>query len=227
LITVYLEYSGYDWSVLGQVGPKFIVFDQLTGSILPSYARSFRASEIAGWHAATAACFVVLLTLSRRTTFKQLLTAVIVVALLMGVGLLTGRRKVVMEFAVFLSTYFILWTIFEKSMGKLVIIALTTAACVGYLSLSVELSEGVRYGSKVSSDYSLYVQRTESAFRDAPSRFVGLGIAPVMWSYEGFGFLAPGWELGLRAHNISAGEGKGRRKVGWARSHWNWAYLVF
>src|SRR6266571_1293836 len=30
LMTVYLEFSGYNWSILGQVGPTFLVYDQNT-----------------------------------------------------------------------------------------------------------------------------------------------------------------------------------------------------
>ena len=163
----------------------------------------------------TSACFVVLLTLLRRTTFKRLLTAVVVVALLIGVGLLTGRRKVVMEFAVFLGTYFILWVIFEKSVGKLVIIALTTAACVGYMSLAAELSEGVRYSTQqYPSDYSLYVERTETVFQDAPSRFVELGIAPVMWAYDSFGLFGAGLGVGTQGTQYFGGGGQGAAEGG-------------
>ena len=117
LTTVYLEFSGYDWPVLGQVGTKLIIFDEATGAVLRPSSGLFRASEIAAWHATTAACFVVLVTLLRRTTVTRLLTAVIFAALLIGVGILTGRRKIVIEFVVFASTYFILWAILRKACG--------------------------------------------------------------------------------------------------------------
>src|SRR5262249_35718216 len=88
LTTVYMEFSGYDWPVLGQVGVKLIAYDQVTGAVLPLDAGIFRASEIAAWHAMTAACFVLLMTFLRRTTLARVLTAVIAVALLIGVGVL-------------------------------------------------------------------------------------------------------------------------------------------
>src|SRR5262249_49425456 len=117
LTTVYLEFSGYDWPVLGQVGEKLVIYDETTGAVLRPSSGLFRASEIAAWHAATAACFILLVTLLRRTTVKRLLTTGIFVALLLGIGLLTGRRKIVIEFVVFVSTYFILWAMLEKRMG--------------------------------------------------------------------------------------------------------------
>src|SRR5262249_52553307 len=61
LTTVYLEFLGYRSPVLGQVGKFFVVFDQATGAILQSSSGIFRASEIAGWHAMTAACFLLTL----------------------------------------------------------------------------------------------------------------------------------------------------------------------
>jgi hypothetical protein len=207
LITVYLEYSDYDWPVLGQVGTQLVVYDSATGSILALSSGIFRASEIAGWHAMTAACFVVLLTLTRRITLTRLLTAAAIVALLMGLGLLTGRRKVIMEFAVFLSTFCVLWLIFEKGVNKLTIIAITVAASVGYMSLAAGLSEDVRRkdGSPISSDYSLYVARTQSVFRDAPKRFVELGIAPVMWAYNSFGLFGAGLGVGTQGAQYFGG----------------------
>src|SRR5262249_53839582 len=131
LTTVYMEFSGYDWPVLGQVGVKLIAYDQVTGAVLPLDAGIFRASEIAAWHGMTAACFVLLMTFLRRTTLARVLTAVIAVALLIGVGVLTGRRKIVVELAVFASTYFILWAILEKGVSKLGF-AFMVAALVGY-----------------------------------------------------------------------------------------------
>ena len=42
LTTVYLEYSGYDWPVLGQVGAKLIIYDRSQVLILPSNSGIFR-----------------------------------------------------------------------------------------------------------------------------------------------------------------------------------------
>ncbi len=207
LTTVYLEYSGYHWAVLGQVGPGLIIYDKITGAILHSSAGLFRASEIAGWHAMTAACFVILLTFSRKTTFTRLLTAVILAALLISIGLLTGRRKVVMEFAIFVTSYFILWAIFEKGVGKLVIIALTAAALVTYMTLAGELRENVTRQYETSPDYSSYVERTESVFQAAPKRFVDLGIAPVSWAYNEFGVLGAGLGVGTQGTQHFGGGG--------------------
>lgn len=203
ITTVYLEYSGYHWPILGQVGTNLIVYDSTTGAILPSRSGLFRASEIAGWHAMTCACFVTLLTFCRRITLTRLLLAAALVALALGIGILTGRRKVVIEFAIFNISYFTLWLILEQGAKRFVIIALTTAAVAVYLSLAVGLRED-KHGT-VTSNYDEYVLRTESVFRDAPSRFVELGLAPVTWAYGSFGMFGAGLGAGTQGTQYFGG----------------------
>ena len=214
LTTVYLQFAGYDWPVFGQVGVVFIIFDQYTGLMVPANSGLFRASEIAAWHAMTAACFVMLMTL-RRTNFTQLLTAVIIVGVLIGIGTLTGRRKTVIEFAVFISTYFILWMIFEKRVGKLAISGLTTATLAGYAVLTGQLRDGIPGQVDVGSvDYSVYVERSQAVFQEAPTRFVELGIAPIMWAYDSFGIFGAGLGVGAQGTQHFGGEGQGAAEGG-------------
>ena len=207
LTTVYFEFSGYDWPILGQVGEKLIIYDETTGAVMFPSSGLFRAPEIAAWHAMTAACFVVV-TFMQRTTFKRLLISVIVAALLIGVGLVTGRRKIVVEIAVFVATYFIFWIILEKRAGRLAIIALTTAALAGYAVLAGQLQEGnpARFDAG-AVDYSSYVERSRNVFQDVPSRFVELGIAPVMWAYDSFGLFGAGLGLGTQGTQHFGGGG--------------------
>jgi hypothetical protein len=214
LPTIYLEFSGYDWPVLGQVGEKLFMYDRTTGAVLTSFAGLFRASEIAAWHAMTAACFVVLMTSLKRTTFTRLLTGVIVVVLLLGVGTLTGRRKLIMEFAVFASTYLILLFVLEKRVGKRAIVAVTTAAVGGYLVLASVLQDPDQMYVPRLADYSSYVDRTRSAFGDAPSRFVELGVAPVMWAYDSYGLLGAGLGVGTQGAQHFGGGGEGAAEGG-------------
>ena len=209
LATVYLEYSGYHSSVFGQVGSKLIIFDLITGIKLSTFSGLFRAPEIAAWHAMTAACFVMLMTLSRRTTVTRLLTAASVAAVLIGIGVLTGRRKLVIEFAVFAGTYCILWAIFEKGAGKLAVIAFLGAAVAGYAMLATELKEGVPDTSKdiELSQYYQYVKHSQNAFQQAPNRFVELGIAPVMWAYNSYGLFGAGLGVGTQGTQHFGGGG--------------------
>jgi hypothetical protein len=207
LITVYLEYSGYQWPVLGSVGLRLLVFDRVTGQPLPSFSGLFRAPEIAAWHAMTAACFVLLSATLRRITVPRLLTATIVAGLLIGLGLLTGRRKIVIEFAVFVGTYGILWVIFARGTGKLGIVAFIGAAVAGYAWLAGTLQEGVPMRDRDSTRYAHYIAHSEDAFREVPRRFVDLGIGPVMWAYDGYGLFGGGLGVGTQGGQHFGGGG--------------------
>ena len=199
LTTVYLDFSGYHWPVLRSVGPPLIIFDRVTGLIITPRSGIFRTAEVAAWHAMTAACFVLLMQFSQRINFGRFLTALIVAALLIALGMLTGRRKIVVEFAVFVSTYFILWVIFENGAGKLLIIASTAAALIGYAWLAGEMREDapMQYNPRASA-FSRYLEHSETVFQQIPSRVVELGIGPIKWSYYSYGLFGAGLGSGTQ-----------------------------
>ena len=204
LTTVYLEYAGYDWRVFGQVGGSLLMYDPYIGVIIP-HSGIFRASEIAAWHAMACACFVVLLMALRRINFSSLLIAMVGVALLVGIGVLTGRRKMLVELMVFVSAYGILWIIFQKGVSKLGVI-LTIAGVIGCVSLVGQLNE--REYTTDNVRYDVYVDRAKTVFEDIPSRFVTLGIAPVKWAYDSFGFFGAGVGVGTQGTQYFGGVGE-------------------
>ena len=94
-------------------------------------------------------------------------------------------------------------------------IALVGAALVGYIGLAAELREGVSGPVDAESlGYSLYVQRSQTVFRDVPSRFVDLGIAPVMWAYDRFGPLGAGLGVGTQGTQHFSGAISGAAEGG-------------
>src|SRR5262249_28022318 len=206
LTTVYIEYTGYDWPVLGQVVSHMLIFDENTGKIIRPNSGIYRASEIAAWHAATAGCFVLLLATWRKINSRALLKGMIFTALLVGIAMLTGRRKAVVEVAVFAGTYAILWIVFKRGSAKLGI-ALVVAALVGFGWLVAQLGDDPGHFDPDLAGYSLYVERSKTVFADAPSRFVELGIAPVMWAYEGFGLFGAGLGVGTQGTQHFGGGG--------------------
>jgi hypothetical protein len=207
LTTVCLEYSGYESPTLGQVGEKFLIYDKLTGAVMQPSSGLFRASEIAAWHAMTAACFVVLIVLSRGVSLKRLLAAVVLAALLLAIGILTGRRKIILQFVVFAGTYYIVWAALQNRLSKLVIIGITGVALVGYAWFAAELTEEDRQSTRPQDvSYSIYVERARGVFGDAPARLVELGLAPVMWAYEEFGLFGIGLGTGTQGTQHFGGE---------------------
>src|SRR5262249_25028253 len=59
-----------------------------------------------------------------------------------------------------------------------------------------------------SKDYSHYVEHSQNAFSEIPSRFVTIGIAPVMYAYDSFGFLGAGLGVGTQGTQHFGGGGE-------------------
>lgn len=161
-LTVYLSPSFEDgWPVLRDVGTfigrELIIYD--VGTILKSYSGILRTGEIASWHAATAAIFLVTLSLTARRRPHWLITAILI-ALMIGVIVLTGRRKMLMALSVFFVVQWALLAWLRKGMGKIAVIIILVGTLSSY---SLTLLEPV-------SRTNLYVQRSTSVFGDAAGR---------------------------------------------------------
>jgi hypothetical protein len=213
LTTVYLEYVGYHSPVLGQIeGNLLLIYEKNVGILIP-HSGIFRAPEIAAWHAMTCACFTLLLLTLRKFNFWTLLIAAIVVTLLMGIAVLTGRRKAIVEVAVFATTYIGLWFVFQKGVAK-VGIALAVAGVVGFGWFFAQETNTPADVNKHTVSIYAYVDRSKTVFADVPSRFTGIGIKPVMWAYDSFGVFGAGLGAGTqgaqhfgRPADVGAAEG--------------------
>ena len=134
----------------------------------------------------------------RRFNFVSLFSAALLVMALIAVATLTGRRKAIIEVAVFTSTYLILWCVLQKKAEKIgVFVAVVALVGLGWwVSL---LGEDIQLSTNEgTTSYYNYVERSKTVFADAPSRFVELGIAPVMWAYERFGLFGAGVGTGTQ-----------------------------
>jgi hypothetical protein len=206
LTTVYLEYAGFDWGILGQIGSGLPLYDARSGIILVSNSGIFRASEIAAWHAMTCACFALMLLTYRKINVQTVMSAAVIIALVMGVGVLTGRRKALLEVAVFATTYLVLWFIFQKSAMKFGIV-LAIAGAIGFFWLVGQQENDLPNYVQGAYVYRSYVERSKTVFQDAPSRFVELGLAPVMYAYERFGLFGAGLGAGTQGTQYFGGGG--------------------
>jgi hypothetical protein len=191
---------------MGQVGGNLLIYNKNFGGVLVPHSGIFRASEIAAWHSMTCACFTLMLVTLRKFNFLTLLTAAIVVALLIGIGILTGRRKTVVEVAVFASTYLILWFVLQRGVEKLGIV-LAIVGLVGFGWLAGQLSDRPVYVDQETLSYYRYVDRIGTVFEDVPSRFTELGIAPIMWAYDTFGLFGAGLGVGSQGTQHFGGGG--------------------
>lgn len=191
LSTVVMQFAGFNWQILGEVGNGITIYD--FGTILEANSGIYRASEVAAWHAATCASFALLLLSARKRSLLRVAMSVLIVAAVLWVGVLTGRRKVLAEFILFACSYFALWAFFLRGGLKTAL----AAAVVGMVAYSGFLSfVGADSGQAEGPTQDMYVARGQTVFGDMGARFDQLGLGPVVWAYQRFGPLGGGVGLG-------------------------------
>ncbi len=196
---VYLEYMEIDWEALGEVGQGLTIYD--VGTVLKAYSGFFRSSEIAAWHTATMACFLFILLIGRRLTLPRILIALAVVGLLISLGMLTGRRKMLVVVTVFVCAYFFLVAWFQNRAARPALFAaaagvLSYVAIVGMMAPDAGESDTRHLRLDPGERYEHYTARSQSVFEDVPKRFDDLGLQPVIWAVNGFGLFGAGLGTG-------------------------------
>jgi len=162
-LTVYLSPDFQDgWPVLRDVG-SFIgsglkIYD--VGAILESYSGILRVGEVSAWHAATACMFLIVLVMTHRST-SNWLVSIVLAALLIGVIILTGRRKMLMTLSIFIFAQWALLARYQKGVGKLSVLIILFGTLS---SFSFTLLEP-------SSEESLYLQRSSTVYGESTERF--------------------------------------------------------
>jgi hypothetical protein len=201
LASVYLEYVGAGWPVLGEVGHG--VFISGAGALYKGNSGTFRAAEIAAWHAATTACFCFMLLWGRRLFLPRVLLAAALVVFFLGLGVLTGRRKMIIEIAIFLSTYVALVVWFRHRAGKLAIL-FAIFGVVAYLGAVGMMApdpgeydhRSAEFNRFTDSAFDKYSYRASTVFADVPKRIDELGLRPVGWAVDQFGWFGAGLGVG-------------------------------
>jgi hypothetical protein len=190
LPSVALEYAGFEWPVLGGIGDSFLFFQE--DSNLTSNAGFFRSSEMAAWHTATAVCVLLLLSSMRRIAIKRLVVVIAIIVALLAIGTLTGRRKIFVEIAIFLSVYMSLLALYGKGGARLAT-GLIVGGVLSYLLVAVFVDEQrlVPIG-RDAAPLQRYAERTATVTSGIADRFIGLGLEPVEWAIDGFGWFGGG-----------------------------------
>jgi len=187
---IVLEYAGVDWQVLGDVGEGFRIY--AADAILTAYSGFFRAAEMAAWHTATAVCFLLLLSSMRRISINRMVAVVAIVAALLAIGMLTGRRKIFVEVAIFLSIYVSLLALFGKGGVKLAVGAIVGGMLSYVLVIGLLDDQIYIAAASDSAGFQSYAARSATVRYGIGDRFVGLGLAPVEWAIDRFGWFGGG-----------------------------------
>jgi hypothetical protein len=217
---VYLEYQGVSWRALGEIGEGQIIYD--VGTVLKAYSGFYRASEIAAWHAATIACFIFMLSVGKRPTVLRVALGLALIGLLVSLGILTGRRKMLVEITVFISVYLFLVAWLQRGTARLAM-GVLLAGAIGYVGIVgfvapdlVQRSATKNVQMENAHRIEGYAARGQSVFADLPSRVNELGVQPVLWAVGRFGWLGAGLGTGSQgtnhvaeANNIDRGASEG------------------
>jgi hypothetical protein len=205
LPTIALQFIGYRWSVLGEVGQGILVYDQHT--VMSAYSGLFRASEIAAWHAGTCACFLIILTVSRPMKLTHTLLAGGLLITIIGLGVLTGRRKFLVEIVVFASAYLTLLCYYRRNAWRLAVLS-GLVGLMGFSALALLMpNEQSQVRHAFNAPYEAYVERGKTGFGAVPDRFAELGIAPIGWAYRRYGLLGAGLGSGSQGSQQFGGLG--------------------
>ena len=198
LTGVYLSVFGVDWALLKSVGKGLSVYTSKGRINLPS--GFFRAPEVAAWHAGAAVCFLIILaTMTRKLSVR--LGIPLLIALLLGAIMFTGRRKMYLEIAMFIPLYglFIAW--FRQGSLKL-------AAPLAVLTLVLTLAVfGDILPDQTTETISPYVERTGKLRQTGiVDRLLGMSV----YSFEAVvrknGFFGSGAGMGSQgAQHFGAG----------------------
>jgi hypothetical protein len=198
LTTLCLQYVGFDWAILGEVGQGMVIFDSTTGAKLSAFSGTFRSSEVAAWHAAAVVCFGAILLSNQRMTLSKALLATVFVLAIIALGMITGRRKFLVIIVMFISVYATLFIYYGR--GIKLAVGAGLIGFIGILALNFFIPEGPQPTSSADFHsrnlYQNYVSRTKSVFGDVPDRFTELGLAPIGWAYNKYGLFGAGLGAG-------------------------------
>ena len=215
--TIYLQFTGVAAAAFGEVGEGIQISS--FGDTLVANSGLFRSSEIAAWHASAAACFVTILVIHERLNPERLLTVLGLIVFLVTMGLLTGRRKMLVEVALFLALFFFLRS-WYASHGWRQIVGLGMAVAAILLTLTMESGNDAQDAGKIAAwryeitgagRYDDYALRGTTAFEDIPKRVEELGIAPISWALESLGWFGSGLGTGSQS---TGGDLDSRRNIG-------------
>jgi hypothetical protein len=181
-LTVYLSHwFGSSWDILKDVGTfvgqQMVMYE--AGVVLPSNPGVFRVGEIAAWHAATACVLLTVVATLRPSTLFRALVGVVII-LLVGAIVLTGRRKALVLLTMFFGVYWFLLAYYWRGAMKVAVVALTLG--IAATAVLVYMPEAFQ---------SAYWERSATVFGEISERaMTALGL--LQSAIRKFGFLGAG-----------------------------------
>lgn len=207
-LTVYLSpVLGAELPVLRDVGTfigrEMIIYD--VGTILYSNPGLMRVGEVVAWHAATCVAFLSIESIKSRSQVMRLVNAVLIL-LLIGAIVLTGRRKMLAALTIFFALQWSMLIWYRLGMRKISVVLVVLALVVSVGTLAYE----------PSANAANYLQRSQSVYSSIDDRLaltVELMRASINRS-EGVGLGAGATSQGARYVGAGASEAGGAAEAG-------------
>jgi hypothetical protein len=182
---ILLSFMGVDSVFLEEIGTGVMI--HVPGGILESYPGFLRSTEGAAWHAAAATSLILVLAVSGVVRWPKTLAALLIV-LLVSAGLLTGRRKMLMEVLIFSGLYASMLLMFTRRAGRMVLIGAIMAILLGVIGAFTMTDGSARHRHR----FDVYLERSATVFSEAEDRFAKLGLGSMGWALTQYGFFGGG-----------------------------------
>lgn len=186
--SVYFSYMGSSWTLLDSVGVGLHGYNPLGGT-LTLHNGFWRGSELAGGYCATAAIFSILLFVCRRRMNAQMFIVIFFFMFLVGAVFVTGRRKFLVEIAIFVITYGCVSIYLRHSVNRIVQFVLL---CVLLGSIAFMWLIPSKYKEGLEGYYARGLQLEDQT----AERFEGNAIHNLKYVYYRNGFLGKGAGIG-------------------------------
>lgn len=139
------------------LGNELIIYD--VGTILYSYPGLLRVGEIAAFHAAVCCAFLSVLMLEKSGWMSGRFWYAVLIILLVGAIVLTGRRKMLMALCVFWVFQFYFLSVFRRGISR---------QLIAILLMGLVFAVGIGFFGEGES--SLYLQRGSTVFAGLDER---------------------------------------------------------
>jgi hypothetical protein len=193
--TVLLQFAGFEPVIFSAIGIEF-VYGGSTG-VVRMMSGIMRSSEIAAWHLAAGACLLIAVAGAARSSRIRWLALGGTMMLIMAV-VLTGRRKMLAEIALFVVTYLFLVSQYRRGGSRIAQVAMS-----GLFLAAIALQLLGTRGQ--SLELAPYLGRGATVIGESTDRLFEMTISQLRWVVFDNGILGAGAGTGAQGSQYFGG----------------------
>ncbi len=188
---IYLDVAGWHNRLFYGVGEELMVYSPTTGEAMQLFCGLFRTSEIAAWHCATAACFLIILAAAYRRKPQMVALAGLGSVYLFVAIVFTGRRKAfaaVVLFGLLFGLFLLRHRRSPRTLIAVFVVAITGAALFGETAI---------FSENFATRYQMYFEREQTTTpTSAVERLKDMTVDSVGYTVRQNGFFGVGAGVG-------------------------------